>query len=126
MLSKFNLKRYIHVRFGVGTTCITKWLSCPLLLRPRIAKAGIMDDLLSIAQTNQQHIEHHGQSPKIKKMETKTNTDPNTRRAGKAGSWYTDVVEDLAPQIDGFFAKVPETIDGSSLPIPGARIIIAP
>jgi predicted class III extradiol MEMO1 family dioxygenase len=57
-------------------------------------------------------------------METDTNTD--VREAGKAGSWYTNNVEDLTEQIDDFFAKVPETLDDSSIPIPGARIIIAP
>lgn len=57
-------------------------------------------------------------------METDTNTD--VREAGKAGSWYTNRVKDLAEQISGFFANVPETIDDFSLPIPGARIIIAP
>lgn len=57
-------------------------------------------------------------------METKTDT--NTRPATKAGSWYTDDLEDLDAEINGFFAKVPETVDESSLPIPGARIIIAP
>ncbi|KAL7927187.1 MEMO1 family [Trichoderma austrokoningii] len=55
-----------------------------------------------------------------------TDPFPDTRPAGKAGGWYTDIVVDLADQISGFFAKVPETIDDSSLPIPGARIIIAP
>lgn len=57
-------------------------------------------------------------------MATETNTD--IREAGKAGSWYTNKVKDLAEQISGFFADVPETVDDFSLPIPGARIIIAP
>ncbi|PKK48794.1 hypothetical protein CI102_6678, partial [Trichoderma harzianum] len=49
-----------------------------------------------------------------------------TRPAAKAGSWYEDVVEKLETDLNTFLATVPETVDGSSLPIPGARIIIAP
>lgn len=59
-------------------------------------------------------------------METETDMNVDTRPAGKAGSWYEGDLDKLVPQLNGFFAKVPETVDGSSLPIPGARIIIAP
>ncbi|KAH6608941.1 hypothetical protein Trco_002287 [Trichoderma cornu-damae] len=52
--------------------------------------------------------------------------DPDTRPASKAGSWYEGVPKTLAGDIDGYLAKVPATIDDSPLPIPGARIIIAP
>jgi AmmeMemoRadiSam system protein B len=48
------------------------------------------------------------------------------RPATKAGSWYLDDPEDLRIDLNKNLAKVPETIDGSSLPIPGARVIIAP
>ncbi|KAH8127994.1 hypothetical protein FP744_10001075 [Trichoderma asperellum] len=59
-------------------------------------------------------------------METDRYAYTDTRRAEKAGSWYEGDLDKLVPQLNGFFAKVPETVDGSSLPIPGARIIIAP
>ncbi|KND91193.1 Protein MEMO1 [Tolypocladium ophioglossoides CBS 100239] len=49
-----------------------------------------------------------------------------TRPAGKAGSWYTGHVAALERQLNGFLALVPETINDSPLPIPGARVIIAP
>ncbi|KAM0515464.1 hypothetical protein ACHAPE_005989 [Trichoderma viride] len=49
-----------------------------------------------------------------------------TRLAKKAGSWYKTVEDGLMRDIDKFLAKVPETVDDSQLPIPGARIIIAP
>lgn len=104
---------------------IAKWLSCPLSLRPRFAKAGIIHCLLSIIQTNQQHIEQ-AQEFSEEKMETNRHAYTDTRRAEKAGSWYEGDLDKLVPQLNGFFAKVPETVDDSSLPIPGARIIIAP
>ena len=49
-----------------------------------------------------------------------------TRPAGKAGSWYVGDAEELDQELDGYMADVPKTIDGSNLPIPGARIVIAP
>lgn len=49
-----------------------------------------------------------------------------TRPASKAGSWYEGEADKLAKDLDGHLAKVPETVDGSPLPIPGARVIIAP
>ncbi|KAK5992866.1 Protein MEMO1 [Cladobotryum mycophilum] len=53
------------------------------------------------------------------------------RPAGKAGDpdgggWYNDDADGLNEELDDFLSKVPSTIDGYSLPIPGARIIIAP
>ncbi|RMJ10809.1 hypothetical protein CDV36_009549 [Fusarium kuroshium] len=49
-----------------------------------------------------------------------------TRPAGKAGSWYEDDPETLKKQLKGFLAAAPDSIDGATLPVPGARIIIAP
>ncbi|KAL6887683.1 UPF0103 domain-containing protein [Trichoderma longibrachiatum] len=49
-----------------------------------------------------------------------------TRPASKAGSWYKDDPDELMQDLDKFLAKVPETVDGSPVPIPGARIIVAP
>ncbi|KAH7156188.1 MEMO1 family [Dactylonectria macrodidyma] len=61
-----------------------------------------------------------------------------TRPAGKAGpwvdrrnkeevnGWYIEDSEDLQQQLSGFLAAVPDSLDGVSLPIPGARIVIAP
>lgn len=48
------------------------------------------------------------------------------RPAGKAGSWYNAKAAKLGHQLTGWLADVPETVDGSSLPIPGARVVIAP
>lgn len=50
----------------------------------------------------------------------------NTRPASKAGSWYERDPAVLAAELDDYLARVPETVDGSPLPIPGARMIIAP
>jgi hypothetical protein len=49
-----------------------------------------------------------------------------TREASHAGSWYEEDPSELSQQLDEFLARVPETLDNSSLPIPGARVIIAP
>jgi predicted class III extradiol MEMO1 family dioxygenase len=49
-----------------------------------------------------------------------------TREASHAGSWYEDDAEELSSQLDAFLAGVPATLDDKSLPIPGARVIIAP
>jgi len=49
-----------------------------------------------------------------------------TREASHAGSWYEDDPSELSRQLDEFLGRVPETLDESSLPIPGARVIIAP
>ncbi|PNY28063.1 Protein MEMO1 [Tolypocladium capitatum] len=49
-----------------------------------------------------------------------------TRPAGKAGSWYPGKLADLEGQLNEYLALVPETINDSPLPVPGARVIIAP
>lgn len=49
-----------------------------------------------------------------------------TRRAAKAGSWYTANPDILSKQLEKWLDDVPNKINGSSLPIPGARVIIAP
>ncbi|KAM0188522.1 hypothetical protein ACHAPI_010546 [Fusarium lateritium] len=49
-----------------------------------------------------------------------------TRPAAKAGSWYDDDAGKLEAQLMSFLAAVPERVDGVSLPVPGARIVIAP
>ncbi|KAI8623739.1 UPF0103-domain-containing protein [Xylariaceae sp. FL1651] len=49
-----------------------------------------------------------------------------TREAGKADSWYEGDPETLSKQLDGFLSDVPTSIANTPLPIPGARVIIAP
>lgn len=49
-----------------------------------------------------------------------------TREASHAGSWYEDDADELSTQLDEFLARVPSTLGEQSLPIPGARVIIAP
>ncbi|PHH88296.1 hypothetical protein CDD83_7716 [Cordyceps sp. RAO-2017] len=49
-----------------------------------------------------------------------------TRPATKAGQWYLGDARELSDQLDGFLAAVPETINESSLPVRGARLVIAP
>lgn len=49
-----------------------------------------------------------------------------TREAGKADSWYEGDPDVLSDQLDGFLSDVPASINNSNLPIPGARVIIAP
>ncbi|KAG5935200.1 hypothetical protein E4U53_000489 [Claviceps sorghi] len=48
------------------------------------------------------------------------------RQAGKAGSWYVASPDELEIELEDYLSGVPDTIDGSSLPIKGARIVIAP
>ncbi|KAG7422309.1 MEMO1 family [Fusarium sp. MPI-SDFR-AT-0072] len=48
------------------------------------------------------------------------------RPAGKAGEWYDKDPKVLRSKLQGFLAAVPESLDGVSLPIPEARVIIAP
>jgi predicted class III extradiol MEMO1 family dioxygenase len=48
------------------------------------------------------------------------------RPADKAGSWYEKKPKDLRPELQSYLTAVPESLDGVSLPIPGARVIIAP
>jgi len=49
-----------------------------------------------------------------------------TRPPAKAGSWYVGQPDELEEELDEYLDSVPEQLDGSSLPIPGARVIIAP
>ncbi|KAI0178937.1 UPF0103-domain-containing protein [Hypoxylon sp. FL1284] len=49
-----------------------------------------------------------------------------TREASHAFSWYDGDPDALSDQLDKFLADVPDTVDGSSLPIPKAKIVIAP
>ena len=50
-----------------------------------------------------------------------------SRRPYHAGSWYTDSARTLTRELDEWLAQVPEKMDHvGSLPVPGARIIIAP
>ncbi|CZS97807.1 hypothetical protein WAI453_008842 [Rhynchosporium graminicola] len=49
-----------------------------------------------------------------------------TRSASHAGSWYSSRSSTLSNELEQWLAQVPDTIDGTQLPVPGARIIIAP
>ncbi|ORY55513.1 MEMO1 family [Pseudomassariella vexata] len=49
-----------------------------------------------------------------------------TREASHAGSWYKGNPTVLSQELDEFLADVPNSINDSSLPIPGAKVIIAP
>ncbi|KAK3346208.1 MEMO1 family [Lasiosphaeria hispida] len=49
-----------------------------------------------------------------------------TREASHAGSWYEEDPIQLSSQLDEFLERVPNTLGESSVPIPGARVIIAP
>ncbi|KAM4058088.1 memo-like protein [Hirsutella rhossiliensis] len=51
-----------------------------------------------------------------------------TRPAGKAGSWYLKDPQRLHARLDEYLAAVPKPQDSSSLPlpVPGARLVIAP
>ncbi|KAF9888319.1 hypothetical protein FE257_008752 [Aspergillus nanangensis] len=50
-----------------------------------------------------------------------------SRYASHAGSWYSDNQTTLTRQLDQWLAQVPDEIEGvGTLPLPGARIIIAP
>ncbi|KAK4195256.1 MEMO1 family [Triangularia verruculosa] len=49
-----------------------------------------------------------------------------TRDASHAGSWYDDDEEVLSSQLDEFLSRVPDQLDDNGLPVPGARVIIAP
>lgn len=48
------------------------------------------------------------------------------REAGKADSWYEGDPEVLSEQLDGFLSDVPASINDTNVPIPGAKVIIAP
>ena len=53
--------------------------------------------------------------------------EPSTvRPAGKAGEWYKRDPSLLKTDLIGYLSEVDDEIDGLELPIPGARIIIAP
>lgn len=49
-----------------------------------------------------------------------------TREASHADSWYDGDPDSLSGQLDEFLSRVPDSIDGSGLPIPGAKVVIAP
>ncbi|KAJ8115715.1 hypothetical protein ONZ43_g4606 [Nemania bipapillata] len=48
------------------------------------------------------------------------------RLAGKADSWYEGDPDVLSPQLDRFLGDVPASLNDASLPISGAKVIIAP
>lgn len=50
----------------------------------------------------------------------------STRAAKHAGSWYEEDPRKLSKELDGWLSKVPDNVKGDDLPIPGARVIIAP
>lgn len=52
--------------------------------------------------------------------------DISVRPAGKAGTWYIGNPTRLGQQLYGFLLDVPDAIEGQHLPVPGARIVIAP
>ena len=50
-----------------------------------------------------------------------------SREASHAGSWYSGNRSSLARQLDQWLGQVPDEIEGvGSLPVSGARVIIAP
>ncbi|SPO02175.1 related to protein tag-253 [Cephalotrichum gorgonifer] len=49
-----------------------------------------------------------------------------TRPASHAGSWYEDDPTVLSSELEQNLEEVPSSIHDSSLPIPGARVVIAP
>lgn len=50
-----------------------------------------------------------------------------SREASHAGSWYSDNQRSLTRQLDQWLGQVPDEIQGiGRLPVPGARVIIAP
>ncbi|KAL1957630.1 hypothetical protein VTO42DRAFT_5741 [Malbranchea cinnamomea] len=50
-----------------------------------------------------------------------------SREASHAGSWYSDDESVLSRQLDHWLDQVPDEIEGiGKLPVPGARVIIAP
>ncbi|EXM12048.1 MEMO1 family [Fusarium oxysporum II5] len=53
-------------------------------------------------------------------------TMTTTRPASKAGSWYEEDQKLLRRELQNYLAAVPESFDGVALPIPGARVIVAP
>ena len=49
-----------------------------------------------------------------------------TREASHADSWYDGDPTSLSQELDGFLDDVPSSVDNSGLPIPGAKVVIAP
>lgn len=50
-----------------------------------------------------------------------------SREATHANSWYSGSTRTLTRELDAWLAQVPESLDKvGSLPVPGARVIIAP
>jgi predicted class III extradiol MEMO1 family dioxygenase len=49
-----------------------------------------------------------------------------SRIASHAGSWYTEDPKALSAELDRFLERVPNTIEAHPIPVPGARVIIAP
>lgn len=49
-----------------------------------------------------------------------------TRKASHADSWYEGDPTSLGEELDRYLAAVPATVDESDLPIPGAKVVIAP
>ncbi|KAI1097878.1 UPF0103-domain-containing protein [Jackrogersella minutella] len=49
-----------------------------------------------------------------------------TREASHADSWYTGDPDTLSDELDDFLSRVPDSIDENALPIPGAKVVIAP
>lgn len=49
-----------------------------------------------------------------------------SRPASHADSWYEGNPRELSSELDDNLADVPATLHDSPLPIPGARVIIAP
>jgi predicted class III extradiol MEMO1 family dioxygenase len=50
----------------------------------------------------------------------------NIRSASHAGSWYSAQPSKLSKELDEWLEQVPGVVDGQQLPIPNARVIIAP
>lgn len=48
------------------------------------------------------------------------------REASHAGSWYKADAARLRAELNAWLADVPDTIDGKTTPISGARVVIAP
>lgn len=59
-------------------------------------------------------------------LKLSTMASSNTRPAAKAGSWYTANAKKLSAELDANLDDVPDTVQQSPLPIPGARVVISP
>jgi predicted class III extradiol MEMO1 family dioxygenase len=49
-----------------------------------------------------------------------------TRPAEKAGFWYKSKPSVLKHELQNYLSDVPDSFDGVSLPVAGARLVIAP